>query len=463
MRKILLSTLTLALLIFALVPSQIVSAASTATVFNTPVGADAPGPAFPGDTYTATFTAAPGYQLSFATMLVQTNDYFYAPNEWGIPLFDSNGNPTNGDVTHYVELWDSGTEINEEPGVGENQAPRQAGPDTGPVDPNNNVRRAANGFGVIPAVNEMIQVTLAADGNNTFTLNITNISGDSSFASPLAPGVAVLHTEPAPLFTNNAPDRGLGLEALAEDGNPATLAANIGTGNADDGADNGDDGADTPAPANNNILVFAVPAGADGPAPAFPGEAYEFTFSAEWGDHLSFATMLVQTNDLFFAPDEWGIPLYDSAGNAYSGNITNYVHLWDAGTEQNEVPGVGPNQAPRQAGPNTGPTDTNRLVRRAHDNYGIIPAVNQLINVTLTYHGDDVFTVRIENVAAGAYVSPLAPGLAIVHRTYAPLFQTGFYDRDLGLEQIAEDGDPSRLYDNLMAEATTLNAPENIR
>ena len=33
------------------------------------------------------------------------------------------------------------------------------------------------------------------------------------------------------------------------------------------------------------------------------------------------------------------------------------VALWDAGTEKNEVPGVGPNQAPRQAAPNTGGND----------------------------------------------------------------------------------------------------------
>lgn len=100
-------------------------------VFNTPDMEEEPAPAFPGSAYTFTFTAVPGDHLSFATMLVQSNDLFFAPGENGIALFDDMGNPVHGDVTRTVWLWDAGTEVNEEPGVGENQAPRQADADTG--------------------------------------------------------------------------------------------------------------------------------------------------------------------------------------------------------------------------------------------------------------------------------------------------------------------------------------------
>jgi hypothetical protein len=163
--------------------------------------------------------------------------------------------------------------------------------------------------------------------------------------------------------------------------------------------------------------------------------------------------MLVQSNDFFYAPNEWGIALYDADGTPRSGDVTDSVHLWDAGTEADEMPGVGPNQAPRQAAANRGPVDSNRMVRRAHDNYGFIPAVNAVIRVTLTHTGGDTFMLRIDNVSASSsFATPLAPGLAVVTRDYAPLFQTGFYDRNLGLEAIAEDGDPSILAANLRAQ-----------
>ena len=185
-------------------------------------------------------------------------------------------------------------------------------------------------------------------------------------------------------------------------------------------------------------------------APAFPGEAYEFAFSASQGDSLHLATMLVQSNDRFFSPNEWGIPLFDSNGNALSGDMTDYVHLYDAGTELDETPGAGAHQAPRQPGPNSGATDPNNLVRRAHDNTGITPAVNQLIKVTLTHMGGNDFVLRIENVSGGsALPGPLAPGVAVVTSDVAPLFKAGTIDRDQGLEQLAEDGMPGRLAENL--------------
>ena len=46
-------------------------------------------------------------------------------------LFDKQGKPVSGVLTAQIGLWDAGTEVNQEPGFGPHQAPRQAAPNTG--------------------------------------------------------------------------------------------------------------------------------------------------------------------------------------------------------------------------------------------------------------------------------------------------------------------------------------------
>jgi len=75
--------------------------------------------------------AVRGDRLSFVTMMIESNDWFYANNKNGIALFGADGTPTSGNITHLIGLFDAGTEANEEPGVGMHQAPRQNRPDTG--------------------------------------------------------------------------------------------------------------------------------------------------------------------------------------------------------------------------------------------------------------------------------------------------------------------------------------------
>ncbi len=48
-----------------------------------------------------------------------------------------------------------------------------------------------------------------------------------SVAVPLAPGVFVVHAADAPLFTPGQPNPGMGLEGLAEDGAAATQGSNL--------------------------------------------------------------------------------------------------------------------------------------------------------------------------------------------------------------------------------------------
>jgi len=74
--------------------------------------------------------------------------------------------------------------------------------------------------------------------------------------------------------------------------------------------------------------------------------------------------------------------LFNGISKPISGDVTKYIALWDAGTEVNQEPGLGSDQAPRQAGPNTGESEDKR-VQRVHDEY-TYPATNEVIKVTIT-------------------------------------------------------------------------------
>ncbi|MFA0962624.1 spondin domain-containing protein [Roseivirga sp. BDSF3-8] len=387
-------------------------------IFDTPVGESAAGPATPGQLYSFEFYATPGMYLSFATMLVQTNDIFIAPeSDTGIPLFD-NGTPIEGDITSLFTFWDAGTEVNEEPGSGPNQAPRQNGPDTG-IDENGVVAElsAVNDGFTYPSIEGVVTISLQAvdDGSNMFVLTIENISGNSTLPGPVSPGAYAIHSpavqlfttgEPAseglediaedgnpaalgdftrantglvtpfspgvyvvynssatPLFEEGQTDQGNGLEAIAEDGNPAMLAMALGT--------------------NNDVSsygVFNTPVSASSPGPVFAGQSYSFTIMASPGDRLNLATMLIQSNDLFIAYGEGGLPLFNGSSPA-EGDVTPGFRIWDAGTEVNEFPGAGPNQAPRQSGPDTG-TIESEPIEEVNDGF-TYPGASDLITITV--------------------------------------------------------------------------------
>jgi hypothetical protein len=94
--------------------------------------------------------------------------------------------------------------------------------------------------------------------------------------------------------------------------------------------------------------------------------------------------MFVQSNDLFIGPGEAGIALFDMDGMAMTEmhDVTAELELWDAGTEFNEEPGVGPDQAPRQSGANTGRPEIAGTVRVVDDGYSY-PDVSALVKVTI--------------------------------------------------------------------------------
>ena len=192
-------------------------------------------------------------------------------------------------------------------------------------------------------------------------------SDGSKWPFAMSPGLCIVHTNNAPVFSSGKKDRGKGLEAQAENGNPATLAKSL---ESDKGV--------------NSVVAFNTPLGTKEPGPIGPGAAYECSVEAARGSKLTITSMFGQSNDLFYAPNESGIALFNNA-KPISGNITSKIILWNAGTEVNEEPGIGPNQAPRQKVPNSG-KDENGIVKNiksVKDGF-TYPKTASVMKVTIT-------------------------------------------------------------------------------
>jgi hypothetical protein len=248
-----------------------------------------------------------------------------------------------------------------------------------------------------------IQVTISSLGAGRFSATIMAKGGG---VTPVAPGAYSVHTGSSPLFTPGlkAPE---GLEAAAEDGNPAGLAAFIAKSTgipsplsplvwvvtdkpealfAEGSADFGkglealaEDG--NPAPLAASLKAAGRNAGSVGSAPIKDGGAFTFEVMAKEGETLHFATMFGQSNDVFLGPDGMGIALIED-GDARSGDVTSEVALWDAGTEADQPPGIGADQAPRQSAPNTGAAQGGPVKRI--DGTAVYPAAGDLLEVTLS-------------------------------------------------------------------------------
>lgn len=218
-------------------------------------------------------------------------------------------------------------------------------------------------------------VAQGAPEATTFTVRVENVSrgeilrlstgGSAPFVA--APVFWVLHTSAGnPIFTGGQPAPGNGLEQLAETGNPEYLLKYISavSGVAGVGAN-------------------ARPVGATADGPLTPGQAYEFEVSASPGQSLSLAWMFGQSNDLFYSNDR-PIALF-AGGEPVSGDLTPQLSLWDAGTEANEEPGLGPNQAPRQKSPEAG-TAERQSVAHVRDGYDY-PRLAEVVRLTVTPAG----------------------------------------------------------------------------
>jgi hypothetical protein len=216
---------------------------------------------------------------------------------------------------------------------------------------------------------------LAAAEATQFKVRIENISQPDILKSSagataslaFSPGLYVLHTQSGPVFMTGHLDNGMGLESQSEDGDPTMLSKSL----------NGQKGILA-------VGVFNTPVGKSSAGPIRPGDAYEFAFAAEKNSKakLTITMMWGQSNDLFYAPGPDGITLFDKNGNPVSGEITSQFQLMDAGTEVNQEPGFGPDQGPRQSGPNTGPAE-KKPVGPVKDQY-TYPEISKVLRITIT-------------------------------------------------------------------------------
>jgi hypothetical protein len=225
------------------------------------------------------------------------------------------------------------------------------------------------------AVLAVAQVAQAqgAPAATKFTIKVENISKgevlklSNGKTAPFvsAPVLWAVHTGSAnPIFVAGEVDAGKGLETLAETGNPAPLAKSL------DGA--------------TGIVAVGAddrPVGSDAGGPIPPGKGYQFEVTAAPGQTLSLAWMFGQSNDLFYSNDR-PIALFDAAGKPVTGDMTPQLSLWDAGTEANEEPGLGPNQGPRQKTPQAGIAE-HEGIAHVRDRFSY-PRTADVLRLTIT-------------------------------------------------------------------------------
>jgi hypothetical protein len=210
-----------------------------------------------------------------------------------------------------------------------------------------------------------------------FTIRVENISKGEALelsngkSAPFvsAPVLWVIHGGSTnPIFTGGEPDAGQGLELLAETGDPSKLVKSL-TGKSGVVA----------------VGAAAKPVGVTTEGPLTPGQWYEFEVTARPGQVVSTAWMFGQSNDLFYSNDQ-PIALFDARGKPKSGEMTKQLSLWDAGTEVNEEPGLGPNQGPRQKTPDAGIMESQGIAR-VRDKY-TYPRTADVLRLSITPAGD---------------------------------------------------------------------------
>ena len=255
--------------------------------------------------------------------------------------------------------------------------------------------------GIASGIDNWTETAVPSFGSN-------NNAGGFNNGFVVTPGIVVLHALENPLFNLGEEDRGVGLEAIAEDGNPMPLynwfketgsqgaplrlASSLsvfspGLVYAFNGerdplvlqgeTNNPNNGLEELAEDGNNAIAVSylenlgLPVAASNEtAPVGPGEDLTFTLEVPEGQNFKFgfSTMFVQTNDWFISYNNAGYPLFDENGAPVSGfGASEKSYLYDAGTEVDEAVGFGIYQAPRQTGADEGPADANTTVRRVSE------------------------------------------------------------------------------------------------
>ena len=179
-----------------------------------------------------------------------------------------------------------------------------------------------------------------------------------------------------------------------------------------------------------------------------PNESLSFQFSAAKGQALSFVSMYGWSNDLFFAPANPGIKLYQDNGTPIEGDVSSQLKLWDNGTRINQVPGA------NVMHPGTAETTPKNITEvSGMDAQGnTYAAASSLMKATLHYEGNSTFTFTITNTSGStSNPTPFSPGVWAISYIAGgnllnpnPLYESGKPTAN-GLTNVAEMGDNSIL------------------
>jgi len=167
-----------------------------------------------------------------------------------------------------------------------------------------------------------------------------------------------------------------------------------------------------------------------------PGESASFTLYAGKGQAVSFAAMYGNSNDLFFAPSNPGIKLYQNNGDPVTGDVSSQIRLWDNGTRKNEAPGPGVTH------PGSAESPQQNVAEIA-----LATPASQLLKAELTHEGGTKFTLKLTNTSGGtANETPISAGVwAVSHISGTallkedPIFSPGKLSAN-GLTDLAELG-----------------------
>ncbi|WP_250252394.1 spondin domain-containing protein [Chryseobacterium sp. Marseille-Q3244] len=339
----------------------------------------------PGQSVSVKFSAGKTQALMFATMYGASKDWFFASQQPGIKLFETNGKAITGDVSSSVLLWDNGTKDNM----------------TGQVE--------SKPIAQVPNVNASQLMKLNLDYNemtSEFTLTITNTSGGTANETPFSPGVWAVSNYNGSQLLNNAPfftpnalsnpeitdiaqmgsigkmtaklsantgiitglspalvviyrgdknpiyelgkmDNGMGLKEIAQFGNVSKLQSSLQS-----------------LPGIKGIYVA-------GNAPVPPGNKIMTNFKADPGDKIAYVTMFGFSNDWFYANEV-------SIDATVKGELSSKTALFDSGTGVDQYPGAGN----RQALFGGTPQSESMVISKVGNQYPV-PAVQNVIKVTV--------------------------------------------------------------------------------
>lgn len=348
-------------------------------------GAGDPPVVVPGQSVSIKFNAGKGQHLAFATMYGASKDWFFAPENPGLKLYDDQGMAMTGDVSAQIKLWDNGSKDNM----------------SGAVESKN--------ISQVPGINaaSLMKLDLAYDiEKSEFTLTIENTSGGTANETPFSPGVwAVSNTLDGSLL-NKMPFFEAGkmsnseITQIAEGGNnePAAMKAMANTGiisglspvvvvvyrgnenpifkvGEKDSAHGLKELAQTGdatklktalSEMNNVKEVYVL-----GSEPIAPGAKEMIDIKGESSDKVGYVTMFGYSNDWFYANSS---ELMLSA----KGDLSSKTALFDNGTAMNQYPGAGNAQ-----GLFGGTQIVEDQAIKMVGNEFPIPAVDKVLKVTL--------------------------------------------------------------------------------